>query len=240
METSLDFLSSGSEGPFGLPRRNSKMDLDAMEVQAAAENRILRQKLESKAQALLILSRELERLRKEGEEYRELTERLQRGKAGWARSGSALPMTRHHHHHHHQGDSRHLTELRDENRRLAKERDRLRLLLEDREEDTRALREELGRARRRSRREEAAAGKSGKEEQGEELVRMVRRMEALQSKCAATRQDLQSLLDEKEDLVQERDAYKCKVHRLNFAMAALLKSDGYKSVDLDWLISENR
>lgn len=49
-----------------------------------------------------------------------------------------------------------------------------------------------------------------------------------------------SLLDEKEDLVQERDAYKCKVHRLNHAMSALLKSDGYKTIDLDWLLSENQ
>ena len=51
---------------------------------------------------------------------------------------------------------------------------------------------------------------------------------------------LQSLLDEKEDLVQERDAYKCKVHRLNHAMSALLKSEGYKTIDLDWLLAENR
>ena len=40
----------------------------------------------------------------------------------------------------------------------------------------------------------------------------------------------QSLLDEKEDLVQERDAYKCKVHRLNHSMSALLKSNTYKLV----------
>ena len=38
------------------------------------------------------------------------------------------------------------------------------------------------------------------------------------------------MLDEKEDLVQERDAYKCKVHRLNHSMAALLKSNTYKLV----------
>ena len=48
------------------------------------------------------------------------------------------------------------------------------------------------------------------------------------------------MLDEKEDLVQERDAYKGKVHRLNHAMSALLKSEGYKTIDLDWLLAENR
>lgn len=40
--------------------------------------------------------------------------------------------------------------------------------------------------------------------------------------------------------MQERDSYKCKVHRLNFSMSALLKSDGYKSIDLDWIMAENR
>jgi hypothetical protein len=32
------------------------------------------------------------------------------------------------------------------------------------------------------------------------------------------------MLDEKEDLIQERDAYKCKVHRLNHSMAALVSA----------------
>jgi hypothetical protein len=32
------------------------------------------------------------------------------------------------------------------------------------------------------------------------------------------------MLDEKEDLIQERDAYKCKVHRLNHSMAALVST----------------
>ena len=62
----------------------------------------------------------------------------------------------------------------------------------------------------------------------------------MQIKYDCLKRDLQSLLDEKVDLVQERDAYKCKVHRLNHSMTALLKSDGYKSLDVDSLLSENR
>ena len=53
-------------------------------------------------------------------------------------------------------------------------------------------------------------------------------------------QIFQSLFDEREDLVQERDAYKCKVHRLNHSMSALLKSDSHKYIDLDCILSENR
>ena len=53
---------------------------------------------------------------------------------------------------------------------------------------------------------------------------IVKRLESLQIKYDCLKRDLQSLLDEKVDLITERDAYKCKVHRLNHSMAALLKS----------------
>ncbi len=66
------------------------------------------------------------------------------------------------------------------------------------------------------------------------------RLESLQQRHSQSRRDLQSLLDEREDLAQERDAYKAKVHRLNFAMAALLKSDGFQAVDMDWILAENK
>ena len=39
--------------------------------------------------------------------------------------------------------------------------------------------------------------------------------------------------------MQERDSYKSKVHRLNHALTALLKSEGYKTIDLDWILAEN-
>lgn len=45
--------------------------------------------------------------------------------------------------------SRQFSELRDENRRLLSERQRLRSVLEDREEDVKALREEIARSRSR-------------------------------------------------------------------------------------------
>ena len=41
------------------------------------ENKILRQKLQSKSEALIILSQELDKVRNECEDYRELTRRLQ-------------------------------------------------------------------------------------------------------------------------------------------------------------------
>ena len=41
-------------------------------------------------------------------------------------------------------------------------------------------------------------------------------------------------------MVQERDAYKCKAHRLNHALTALLKCEGFKSIDMDWIVAENK
>ncbi|KDR08927.1 hypothetical protein L798_00581, partial [Zootermopsis nevadensis] len=58
--------------------------------------------------------------------------------------------------------------------------------------------------------------------------------------CTQMRTDLQAVLDEKEELVTERDAYKCKVHRLNHELNALLKGDSKKLVDVDSLVMENR
>lgn len=52
--------------------------------------------------------------------------------------------------------------------------------------------------------------------------------------------DLQSVLDEKQDLVTERDSYKCKVHRLNHELNSVLKGDVGKLVDVDALVMENR
>ena len=49
----------------------------AADASTVAENAVLQQKLQSKTQALLILSKELDRCRAEGDEYRELTLRLQ-------------------------------------------------------------------------------------------------------------------------------------------------------------------
>jgi len=52
--------------------------------------------------------------------------------------------------------------------------------------------------------------------------------------------DLQTVMDEKEELVTERDAYKCKVHRLNHELNAVLKGDSKKVVHINALVMKNR
>ena len=52
--------------------------------------------------------------------------------------------------------------------------------------------------------------------------------------------DLQQVLDEKEELVTERDVYKTKYDRLNTELNYVLKGDEKRIVDIDTLIMENK
>lgn len=52
--------------------------------------------------------------------------------------------------------------------------------------------------------------------------------------------DLQQVLDEKEELVTERDVYKNKYERLNQELNYILKGDENRIVDIDALSMENK
>ena len=115
-----------------------------------------------------------------------------------------------------------MSELREENRRLVTEREHLRKVLADREDDIKLIRKQWLKEKKN---EEKNKLENGSNEENNVLnSEIVLRLEGLQMKYDCLKRDLQSLLDEKVDLIQERDAYKCKVHRLNHSMSALLKS----------------
>ncbi|XP_076239169.1 coiled-coil domain-containing protein 149-like [Calliopsis andreniformis] len=67
---------------------------------------------------------------------------------------------------------------------------------------------------------------------------MIEQLEKLNIKCTQLQTDLQTVLDEKHELEMERDAFKCKAHRLNHELSKALNAS--KPVDLDALINENR
>ena len=54
--------------------------------------------------------------------------------------------------------------------------------------------------------------------------------------------DFRSLLDEKEEIITERDVYKCKAHRLNHELNVVLKANEseVQHLDVDALILENK
>lgn len=68
----------------------------------------------------------------------------------------------------------------------------------------------------------------------------VEQLEALQRSKMQLEADFQAVLDEKQELITERDAYKCKLHRLNHECNILLKGNTNGIIDLDALIMENR
>lgn len=72
----------------------------------------------------------------------------------------------------------------------------------------------------------------------EEKSKLIDQLEGLKKKNAHLQFDFRSLLDEKEEIVGERDAFKCKVHRLNHELSVALK--GEESIDIDSLILENK
>lgn len=72
----------------------------------------------------------------------------------------------------------------------------------------------------------------------EEKSKLIDQLEGLKKKNAHLQFDFRSLLDEKEEIVNERDAYKCKAHRLNHELNVALKGDGM--IDFDSLILENK
>ena len=238
-----------------------------------AENTILRQKLQSKAEALLILTKELNKVRNEGDEYRELVRKLQtqcttlKTTSEVAKETIVSPanledfalMVSEDHSESMPGFTsfnsrtfrdrvaqRKLSDLREENKSLLLERENIKRNLVEREEDVKLLRDQI--------KKHKTLQDSLKEQLEQRRVpfkqshlkrstptdpELIRQLEVVQMKYSRLKQDLQSLFDEREDLVQERDAYKCKVHRMNHAMAALLKSDCHKFIDLDCLLTEN-
>lgn len=72
----------------------------------------------------------------------------------------------------------------------------------------------------------------------EEKSKLIDQLEGLKKANAQMKFDFRSLLDEKEEIVNERDVYKCKAHRLNHELNIALKGDG--SVDIDALVLENK
>ncbi|XP_066991607.1 coiled-coil domain-containing protein 149 [Anabrus simplex] len=207
-----------------------------------AENSALRRKLQSKAEALLILSKELDQCRTERDQFKLMAEQLQDRYSTLKKKSFDLGLSRAYLYSdgldsYSSGSSilQVLEESKEKNKALRIEVEDLRQRLRDAQGDIKVLRVRLNQQRTN-----AASGENQTfpSHQREELVQQ---LETLNQKCTQLESDLQAVLDEKEELVTERDAYKCKVHRLNHELNTLLKGDGSnRLVDIDALVMENR
>ena len=206
---------------------------DKIETQKG-ENKILRQKLQSKAEALLIITKELEKVRGECDEYRELVQRLQEPQCSTSKTFASedpldtlnaltsLPIgvnmkvvaatdsteSFNSRAFRDQTVASRFSALRNENKRLLLERENVKRILNEREEDIRLLRLQAKKSERRQRNEtkELFGGVSDLSHDASKLSRLksmsstdstssnadvVRQLEVLQMKYDKLKHDFQ-------------------------------------------------
>lgn len=182
-------------------------------------------------EALRILREELERFRIERDQFKLMAETLQlryssmkrTNYGGYGGSKSVVKM---------------LNEQREQNIRLTTEVECLKQKVKD-------LQGDIGLLRNRSEKEGAQKKLPTNEEFFEwkdEKSSFITYLENLKQKNAQLSFDLKSLIDEKEEAITERDAYKCKAHRLNHELLAALKANEHhpRILDVDGLVLENK
>ncbi|XP_075227450.1 coiled-coil domain-containing protein 149 isoform X5 [Lycorma delicatula] len=200
-----------------------------------SENSALRRKLQSKAEALLILSQQLEQCRVERDQFKMMAEQVQDRYMKLKKMSpdilsfdggntSRLSLSG-------RTVSQVFEELKEKNKVLQLEVEDLKQKLRDALGDMKVLRAGMSQQR--------GGGDNGTipSHQREELVQQ---LEAMSGQCAQLQSDMQTLLDEKEELVMQRDAYKCKVHRMNHQLSILLHANPSQLFDIDALVTENK
>lgn len=222
------------------------------------QNSALHRKLQSKIEALKILRRELEQYRTERDQFKLMAETLQMRYTSLKKSlqndfdpnidrskVGAL-----------------LNETREQNIALNTEVENLRQKLSEMQGDIEALRNQNHTQIKKLPHHECNEIEEKKSEWNEERSKLISNLEIIKKKVniknikrnfdinnfigffqnAQLQYDFRALLDEKEEIVTERDAYKCKVHRLNHELNIALKGEEAqtKVLDIDALVLENK
>ncbi|XP_044740449.1 coiled-coil domain-containing protein 149 isoform X2 [Chrysoperla carnea] len=196
-----------------------------------SENTALRSKLQAKTEALKILAKELDKCRTERDQFKLMAEQIQERYSCLKKKSCHINLY---------SDSggggnvaQLLGETRENNKLLKLELEATKQCLIESRGDIQVLRQQLQSKQKH--------GSLTNEDvfpihQREELVEQ---LEKLSAKTIQMRADIQSLLDEKEELIKERDAFKHKAHRVSHELAIALRLTTYL-VDADALVSENR
>ncbi|XP_013402327.1 coiled-coil domain-containing protein 149 [Lingula anatina] len=187
------------------------------------EYQICKRKLDSKCEALLILTKELDGCRRERDQLRLIIEQ-QRYRQGNAKMFIPTSPTRQSIDHVMRSQA------------LQVEVDDLKQKLRDADGDIKLLREQIARQRMGTSEE----GMNMRHFPAHEREELVTKLEDMQEKVLVAERDVQQVLDEKEDLETERDAYKTKYERLNRELNYILKGDENRILDIDALSMENK
>ncbi|KAK3771305.1 hypothetical protein RRG08_024381 [Elysia crispata] len=209
------------------------------------EYQICKRKLESKCEALLILSRELDQCRSERDQFKlmaeQLRDRYQMVKRQLTGDTPVYPShveidPKTYTDIHSQSIARLLFDTKESNKALKFQVDDLKQKLQDAEGDIKLLREQIARSRVGTTDE----GLNTRHFPAHEREALVKELEASREEIRQMQRDLQQVLDEKEDLETERDAYRTKHERLNTELNYILGGDDKRIVDIDALNMENK
>lgn len=221
----------------------AKLEQDYQKL--VSEMGVLQCRLESKAEALLILTRDLEQCQSERDQFKlmadQLRERhgeLRRRLQAWGPTIASVYDGKNLKGQTEKSLAQLLCDLKEQNRQLQSENESLTQKLRESLEDGKLLREQLQEQGRSSRRVSDPCAQCSAKQDRQELVRQ---LELLQARCSMLEGDLQAVLDEKEELVRTGDAYRQKVDRLNLQLNHALRGGAdYVPLDVDALLMENR
>ncbi|XP_067947080.1 coiled-coil domain-containing protein 149-like [Watersipora subatra] len=193
------------------------------------EYRVTQRKLESKNDALLILSRDLAASQAERDQFKlmadqlrhrcqALKKQLQTEKTDPSLSVYHCPIST--------GQISSQLQVDDLKQRLA-----------DAEGDIKILREKIIKHRLGMSEQQQAQRKSMSVDEREDLIKA---MEKSQLESSQLERDMKQILDSKEELETERDAYKTKYERLNAELNFIMRGDEKQLLDIDGLLMENK
>ncbi|EDW59246.1 coiled-coil domain-containing protein 149 [Drosophila virilis] len=210
------------------------------------ETSAVHRKLQSKVEALRILRQEMEQFRVERDQYKLMAETLQlrysamkRNSELLAGNGNACGALS-------QNSSLAalLHETRELNLKLNTEVEALKQRLGELQGDMELLRERESNSKSRLQAllTENAAHNKEELQWKRERANFICHLENLKKKNAQLAFDLKAIIDEKEELMTERDAYKCKAHRLNHELLVALKANKMHPnlLDIDGVLLENK
>lgn len=205
------------------------------------QNSALHRKLQSKNEALKIMRAEVERYRTERDQFKLMAETIQirysaikcslqnsDNNETFCNSSSTLGFL--------------LNQTREKNITLQTEMETLRQKLYKLQGDVKLLRNKNTEMVNLLKSKELKHKNQISEEMqtlwNDEKAHLINQLENLKKKNTHLQYDFRSLLDEKEEVITQRDAFKCKAHRLNHELSTSLKGD--ETVDIDALVLENK
>lgn len=215
------------------PSRRSESDWQGM----ISEFLICKRKLESKKEALLILSKELDTCQQERDQYKLMANQLRERHQGLKKKYRELI----------DGDlslppekrnqvnlAQLLTDSREKSNQLSEEVKELKQRLVEAQGDNKLLRMTITKQR------------LGDEEVGarhfpaHEREDLVKQLERAREQNEVLEHSVKSLTDELQDVRAERDVFQQKAHRLNMEMNHIVGNDEIRILDIDALCMENR